>query len=631
MSSRADTLTGTELAGHHVERLLGNTGAISSYAALDRQGTRVELRLTEGAEREYREHALRTMERAASLQHPNVRRVLAAGEAGGALWVAVEHVDGVDLASLREREGPLDPERAVALVAQVADAVDTARFARGLVHGNLTPSAVVVTRHDERAFVDFGTAAPPHATPLDDVRALGRILRHSVAEGVSPAPLLDVVDEAAALETRFSTCRDLAAAAAGALARCPTPPSPTARDVAADPGPAPPASIEHPTPMPASPRKRRRPVLIAAVVAAAVLAASGTVGAILLLGDNGATRADDRPELGGGATPAEEGLNLAAGSRPGLLPGSVVQIDTALEVVRVRIAIPSPRMLAADGRSLWVVGGTGGSGALVAHVDMSAVSVTEFWNSQTTPSTVAAAGGRLWIGDAHGNVHRLRDGARLDGPNLFGDSLAAAAGSVWLSWFPESDCCEFPPDLHRVHPATGRVLARIDGLSQVVAAGDGFVWAVEDNRRDVFEQLVLVDTSTHVVRRIGNLGFDWGDLAGVGSTVWASRPRDGAIVRLDRLGRLLGQPITLGRREGSPPPQPTAIAVGAGSVWVAVPDDRVVARYVIGRRQLTRIPLAGRPIDLVFAGGSLWVALDERPGRLAPAPPERPAPDVTSG
>lgn len=631
MLGEAHDRTGTEVAGYRVERLLERRGTTVSYLALDTHGTRVELRLTDRLDVDARDRMLRQAERAGSLDHPNVRGILGAGEADRALWVAVEHVDGVDLASLLEREGALDPARAVSIVVQLADALDTARFARGLVHGHVTPHAVVVEPGD-RAVVDFATAPPPQATSLDDVRALGAILHAGLAGGASPLALLEVARAAATTPVPgYSTCGDLAAAAAAAITPGPAPPPPERYDVATDTGPAPPASIEQPTPMPASPRTGRRAVLIAAVVAAAMLAAWGTLGAILLLGDDGATRADDRPELGGGATPAVEGLNLAAGSRPGLLPGSILQIDSARGVVRARIAIPSPRLLAADGRSLWVVGGTGVSGGLVAHVDMPAAAVTGFWNTQTTPSTIAAAGGRLWIGDAHGNAHRLRDGARLDVPNLFGDSLAAAAGSVWLSWFHENDCCEFPPDLHRVHPATGRVLARIDGLSQVVAAGDGFVWAVEDNRRDVFEQLALVDTGTHEVRRIGHLGFDWGDLAGVGDTVWATLPWEGAIARLDRFGRPLGPPISLGRPEGRPPPQPTAIAAGAGSIWVALPDDRTVVRYDIAGRRLRRIAVPGRPVDLVFAGGSLWVALDERAGRLAPAPPERPAPDVTNG
>src|SRR3990172_4144566 len=56
----------------------------------------------------------------------------------------MRHVEGTDLASLLAREGKLEPERALPIVAQLADALDAARWSRGLVHGSLTPSEVLV-------------------------------------------------------------------------------------------------------------------------------------------------------------------------------------------------------------------------------------------------------------------------------------------------------------------------------------------------------------------------------------------------------------------------------------------------------------------------------------------------------
>jgi hypothetical protein len=44
--------------------------------------------------------------------------IFEAGEADGLLFIAMRHVEGTDLSGLLRREGPLDSERAVALVAQ---------------------------------------------------------------------------------------------------------------------------------------------------------------------------------------------------------------------------------------------------------------------------------------------------------------------------------------------------------------------------------------------------------------------------------------------------------------------------------------------------------------------------------
>ena len=44
-------------------------------------------------------------------------QTLASGEDGGVLYLAMDYVDGVDLRELLRREGRLEPERAVALVA----------------------------------------------------------------------------------------------------------------------------------------------------------------------------------------------------------------------------------------------------------------------------------------------------------------------------------------------------------------------------------------------------------------------------------------------------------------------------------------------------------------------------------
>jgi hypothetical protein len=64
---------------------------------------------------------------AASLDHPNVIPIYAAGEHQGVLYIAMRFVPGHDLRTLLREEGRLEPERAARLVAQVASALDLLR------------------------------------------------------------------------------------------------------------------------------------------------------------------------------------------------------------------------------------------------------------------------------------------------------------------------------------------------------------------------------------------------------------------------------------------------------------------------------------------------------------------------
>src|SRR5690242_9778991 len=60
------------------------------------------------------------------LEHPNVVPVYAAGEADGLVFIAMRLIEGADLQQIIDGEGPLDPARVAAVVAQVASALDAA-------------------------------------------------------------------------------------------------------------------------------------------------------------------------------------------------------------------------------------------------------------------------------------------------------------------------------------------------------------------------------------------------------------------------------------------------------------------------------------------------------------------------
>src|SRR4051794_6924710 len=107
-------------------------------------------------DREFTQRFRRESEVAARLREPHVIPIHDYGEIDGRLYIEMRLVDGRDLSGLLQ-DGPLPPARAVAIVSQIADALDAAH-ADGLVHRDIKPSNVLVTANDFVYVVDFGIA-----------------------------------------------------------------------------------------------------------------------------------------------------------------------------------------------------------------------------------------------------------------------------------------------------------------------------------------------------------------------------------------------------------------------------------------------------------------------------------------
>jgi serine/threonine-protein kinase len=118
-----------------------------------------------GAEPGYRERFRREAHTAARLTEPHIIPIYDTGEINGQLYLVMPVIDGIDVHSLLQRDGPMEPQRAVHIIEQLATALDTAHTV-GLVHRDIKPSNTLVTGNDFVYLIDFGIAHDTAATKL---------------------------------------------------------------------------------------------------------------------------------------------------------------------------------------------------------------------------------------------------------------------------------------------------------------------------------------------------------------------------------------------------------------------------------------------------------------------------------
>jgi serine/threonine-protein kinase len=102
---------------------------------------------------------------AARLSEPHIIPIFEAGEIEGRLYLVMPIIDGIDVHSLLQRDGPMSPQRAVGVIEQLAAALNAAHQ-HGLVHRDIKPSNALLTGDDFVYLIDFGIAHDAAATRL---------------------------------------------------------------------------------------------------------------------------------------------------------------------------------------------------------------------------------------------------------------------------------------------------------------------------------------------------------------------------------------------------------------------------------------------------------------------------------
>ncbi len=97
-------------------------------------------------------------QRSAALDHPHIVAVSSFGATGDAVWFAMEYVQGRSLGDLLRTADRMDLKTCLRLVEQIASALEYGHR-RGVTHGNLKPSNVLVDPEGWARVADFGLSA----------------------------------------------------------------------------------------------------------------------------------------------------------------------------------------------------------------------------------------------------------------------------------------------------------------------------------------------------------------------------------------------------------------------------------------------------------------------------------------
>ncbi|MET0305981.1 MAG: protein kinase [Solirubrobacterales bacterium] len=602
----AEPVIGSILAGYRLDELIarGGMGVVyrATHLSLDRPvALKVIARQLAGDEA-FRSRFLRESRLAARLDHPAVVPVFDAREEDGELIVAMRLVEGGDLRKRIEAGGPLPPAEAIALLGQIAGALDAAHAA-GIVHRDVKPHNILL--EGERAYLtDFGLAKAlgdsgvlsgasvvgtveymspeqwrgEHVGPAADVYSLGCVLYESVTgvvpyarraddvEPQLPQGLDAVIERAVAKDPaeRYATAGELIAAArerqgatpAAAQVLSEAPDRPTLQLGKGE------GKAEHHPGL----SRWRRPLaagFLAWFLALSSVAGVVVIALVLLLGG-------DDPSVSEPIAVGDPPLRLAAGpekvwvtsARNGTL--SAIDADTRDVDFRLRIGRGASGVAIGAG-SVWVANPRRGD---VSRFDPDGSLLTRIAVGGR-PGAIVFGGGRIWVADEDGaGISAINPGGQIFkrgiAPHAAPLRLAFGAGAVWVSSASRGT-------VSRVDPVTAAADApiRVGRGPAGVTVGGGLVWVA--NSRS--ETVTRVDPSIRAI--FGDpiqVGARPGGIDAGTSTVWVANSADDSISRIEiETGEALGDPIGVG-------PVPGAIAVGGEAVWVANNGDGTVTR-----------------------------------------------------
>ncbi|MDY3298173.1 Stk1 family PASTA domain-containing Ser/Thr kinase [Selenomonas sp.] len=146
---------------YELEELVGGGGMADVYKATDRLLQRpVAVKILHEQfqrDQEFIEKFHREAQAAARLSHPNIVNIYDVGVSAGEHYIVMEYVPGTTLKELIQQRGHLEPDEALAITREIAEALAHAH-ANGLVHCDIKPHNILMLDGAHAKVADFGIA-----------------------------------------------------------------------------------------------------------------------------------------------------------------------------------------------------------------------------------------------------------------------------------------------------------------------------------------------------------------------------------------------------------------------------------------------------------------------------------------
>jgi len=175
-SRAAKTLTGTRLGKYRLERLLGRGAFGEVYVGAPQTGPQVALKILEASiahDRDAVARFEREAETARRLEHPGIVRILDVGAQRGRHYIVMELVHGGSFRRYLKKGTGAAPDKVLTILGDVARAL-TYAHAQGVVHRDVKPENILLTKARRAKVADFGLArASDQTTMTTDGHMLG--------------------------------------------------------------------------------------------------------------------------------------------------------------------------------------------------------------------------------------------------------------------------------------------------------------------------------------------------------------------------------------------------------------------------------------------------------------------------